>query len=388
MKNPLCAVLIVLLGLASSAANAALQEIEDNALSAVDGGGYGLVLDQYSLSVDAGSYWKVRVGGTTAELNFTEFSWYPEDGTATLGRVEDPIYFDVATSSGSILANGSSGNRTYLHLAMPQNTLATDLMSASYLMTLDHISTATGGSCTTATTCRYDTTRVTTSKMNVDKSYLRLWSEPLPRNNNQGAQAGTTTGLAYVGNLSLHADSALFVTNEHSATTPAVTYNINTTPGSYTAYTTSSGASSPLGNFRLGACPSAAYCDNDATMLARTGFDYVYEVGQAFYQPVTIHSMADGNFVMELDGIPNNATIYNDFYNRPTGHVSIGSLITDWDGVSPRPTNRFTQSSYGCGFLNLSTCYRYTETAPRRDFGYSRIEGIRLQYLKIETIGL
>lgn len=376
--------IFILLMLMHPTAWAELEPLADDALTAVEGNGIGLVLENYQLTTDAGSTWSVYTDNPAISLVFRDFAWTPSpdsdasDGsnateTSTLGRTTDPIYLDTATSSNATdrLLNGnttSTSPRTYLHLAAPQSTLVTDLMDATYKMRLDH---GTG----VAAVNRYDDTFVTARQMNIDGSYLRLWSEALPRNLLTGAVAGSTTGLAYVGNLNVSADSLTLVTNN----------------GEWGAK-----PSAAFGNVRLGPCPTAAYCDNPATLYR--GFEYVYEVGQDFYQPVTLRSLADGNFVIEMAGIPNIANIYNAFYATPKGKLRIGSLITDWDGVSARPVNDFTRVvETGCGALNcgglglFNSNYRYYDHPVgkvRQDFGYSRMEGIRIQYFKVETIGL
>lgn len=348
----------------SSGAAAQPHPLSDDELAGVDGGGVGLVLDNYQLATDPGSTWTVYTDQPGLSLVFRDFSWTPSDGSATLGRTDDPIYFAVSNSSNATdrLLNGnttSTSSRTSMLLAAPQATATTDLMDASYKMRLDHGSGV-------AATYRYDDTFVTTKQMNIDKSYLRMWAEPLPRNTLSGAVSGSTTGIAYTANLNLSADSILMVTNN----------------GEWGAK-----PSPAFGNVRLGTCPTAAYCDSPTTLYR--GFEYVYEVGQEYYQPVTLRSLADGNFVIELAGIPNNSNIYEAFYNSPKGYLRIGSLITDWDGSGARPVNDFSAvKSASCGFLCNYSWYDHPAGKVRQDFGYSRIEGIRIQYFKLETIGL
>lgn len=345
-------------------ASAQPHPLSDDELAGVDGGGVGLVLENYQLTTDPGSTWTVYTDQANLSLVFREFSWTPSDGSASLGRTNDPIYFAVANSSNASdrLLNGnttSTSNRTSMLLAAPQATASTDLMDASYKMRLDH---GTG----VAAAYRYDDTFVTTRQMNIDKSYLRLWSEPLPRNTLTGAVSGSVTGFAYTANLNLSADSILLVTNN----------------GEWGAK-----PSPAFGNVRLGTCPTAAYCDNPATLYR--GFEYVYEVGQEYYQPVTLRSLNTGDFVIELAGIPNNSSIYEAFYNSPKGYLRIGSLITDWDGTGTRPTNDFSAvKTASCGFLCNYSWYDHPVGKMRQDFGYSRIEGIRIHYFKLETIGL
>lgn len=364
MHIPFFSYPLLLLSLLATTVASSSEMLDDRALAAIDGGGIGLVLENYQLTTDAGSTWSVYTDNPAISLVFREFAWTPSDGSATLGRTTDPIYFDVATSSNATdrLLNGnttSTSSRTYLHLAAPQTTLATDLMDATYKMRLDH---GTG----VAAVNRYDDTFVTARQMNIDGSYLRLWSEPLPRNLLTGAVAGTTTGIAYVGNINVSADSLTMVTNN----------------GEWGAK-----PSPAFGNIRLGTCPSAAYCDNPATLYR--GFEYVYEVGQDFYQPITLRSLADGNFVMEMAGIPNISNIYTPFYASPKGKLRIGSLIAGWDGSGAPPTNDFSAvKSASCGFLCTYNYYDHPAGKVRQDFGYSRMEGIRIQYFKVETIGL
>lgn len=363
MSRLLALIGLLTLGLASGAW-AQPRPLSDDELSGVDGGGVGLVLENYRLTTDAGSTWAVYTDNPNLSLVFRDFSWTPSDGSATLGRTNDPIYFDVDNSSNATdyLLNGtttSASARTSIRLAAPQATASTDLMDASYKMRLDHGSA-------TASSYRYDDTFVTTKQMNIDGSYIRLWAEPLPRNTLSGAVTGSTTGLAYTANLNLSADFILMVTNN----------------GEWGAK-----PSAAFGNVRLGTCPTAAYCDSPATLYR--GFEYVYEVGQHYYQPVTLRSIADGNFVIELAGIPNNASLYEAFYNSPKGYLRIGSLITDWDGSGARPVNDFSLvKSASCGFLCNYSWYDHPAGKVRQDFGYSRIEGIRIQYFKLETIGL
>lgn len=331
----------------------ALTPLEDGDLREVNGAGVGLVLQNYQLSVDPGSSWRFGTSGTTAELVFSQFWWCPSSGntaatsatcnnagSATLGRTNDPVYFDVNQHSGR-LRNGSIGTRAALTLAAPQNTLNADLMDASYLMTLDHAAPYTD-----------DLTRVTSRKMDIDGSNIRLWSEP-------------GVGLAWTADINLTIDS--------------LTFDVNATH-----------ATPSYGNFRLGPCPTTAYCDGNNWK----GFEYVYPVGQDFYQPVTLRVRSDGNLEFELLPIPNNSAVYNDFYQAPRGAVRIGSIIAEWDGTGTPPANNWTDTtSYHCTFwffgcVTGHTDHVYTQNGLRNDFGYSRVEGIQIQYFRVATRGL
>lgn len=411
----------------------ALDSLNDDELSSVDGAGLGLVLDNYDLSVDNASSWKVGVDGTIAELVFEQFWWSPANGatatpaasgacaagtspytsvlpglsgcraetisgrplggSATLGRVRDPIRFDVENRTTNFdgsgratrLANGSIGGRTTMTLAAPRTTASTDLMDASFLMTLDHGTNV-------ASSYRYDMTRVTTRDMDIDGSYISLWSEP-------------GEGLSYIGQINVRASSVNFVTNEYGSK-PA----LSTSPSAGDSFGFEVQPRTAYSNFRLGGCLSAAACDNNSTLINSRGVEFFYPMGRAFYQPIQIKTNADGNFTIELkNSIGNASSLWEDFYSSatPRGYIRIGSITTNWDGIAPltfdssggTPANstanrweRYVYDSYACGFLWLSTCYRHDyrplNNHPRIDFGYSRIEGIQIQRLRVTTKNL
>lgn len=453
----------------------AITPLSDEELSDNTGAGIGLVLENYELRVDQSSSWKVGIEGSAGELVFQDFWWVPNDGgiaaptggsgcsagtearaiaantggtgsttrcvasrvslprtngDATLGRVSDPIRFDVINKStntnspGDVVSAtrdsaGNAASRTVMSVAAANQTLATDRMDASYLMTLDHCSVT--GSCPslesanvggTTRNVRYDVTRVTTRGMDIDGSNISLWAE-----NNR---------LYYTGQINFRADEVTFVLNEDPSKPTTVT-----TPswGAVNVYEQT--PRTAYGNFRIGACLNDAYCDNVTQMTqfrrgsrgANTGggaattgggVEFYYPIGRSFYQPIAIGTEVDGNLTVELKLLPNVYNVYKDFYEdktvgdnlgytTPRGYVRFGSITTNWDGAATVPAftgcsgsgtincgtlNQWNRYSYGCGFLNLSTCYGYNPVGPRRDFGYSRIEGIQIQYLKITTKGL
>lgn len=465
----------------------AITPLSDEDLSSTSGEGIGLVLQSYQLSTDATSSWRVGIEGNAGELVFQDFWWMPSgnvdtpsggsgcaSGTrsvavsantggtgattnrcvsaqlslprtggagATLGRVSDPIRFDVTNrttnenSPGDPISNalnsaGAATSRTVMSLAAMKSSLAADRMDASYLMTLDHcalnpstcpLSAATFPTAPTTRNVRYDVTRITTRGMDIDGSSIAMWAEG--------------NRLNYVGQINFRADDVNFVLNEDPAkpktTDAGYGYVYETTPG--TAF----------GNFRIGPCLNNSYCDNQTsltnfrsgargatTAAAGTpttggGVEFYYPIGRGFYQPVTISTEADGNLTIELKLLPSVANVYGDFYedkawddngnnnaegsyNTPRGYVRLGSLTTNWDGKATVPNftacstgtngaiincnglNQWQREnySYSCGWFCTTTGARYNPVGPRRDFGYSRIEGIQIQYLKITTKGL
>lgn len=437
-----------------------ITPLSDDELGDSTGSGIGLVLDNYALSVDSSSSWKIGIEGSAAELIFDGFWWMPNDGTlgsgcttesitagtggtgsssrcvsnyiskpgtggsATIGRVSDPIRFDVTNkttnknspgdtnqASTAYDSAGSAASRTVITLAAPESTLATDRMDASYLMTLDHGSNV-------ATSYRYDATRVTTRGMDIDGSYISMWAE--------GGR------LNYVGQINFRADEVNFVLNEDPNKPTTITATNQGYTNTINVY--ESTAKTAYGNFRIGSCLNDSYCDNDSALInfrrgargvntgsgaATTGggVEFYYPMGRSFYQPISIGTESDGNLTIELKLLPNVYNVYKDFYENkavgdnlgyttPRGYVRLGSVTTNWDGKAQpgvfsanfgttvnstytgNTLNQWQYKSYGCGFLNLSTCYWYNQVGPRRDFGYSRIEGIQLQYLKITTKGL
>lgn len=498
--------------------------MSDDELGAAAGEGIGLVLQNYQLSTDATSSWKVGIEGSAGELIFQDFWWMPTGnvdtpsggsgcaagtknvasvantgGTgattnrcvsaelslprtggpgATLGRVSDPIRFDVlnrATNSNSLgdptsptydSAGTASAARTVMSFSAPKSTLPADRMDASYLMTLDHcggtscgLSNTTFPTAPTTRNVQYDVTRATTRGMDIDGSNLTMWAEG--------------NRLNYIGQINFNADELNFILNEDpSKPRPGTAGDPYGLSYNYVQEVT---AGTAFGNFRMGPCLNDAYCDNathssadpeytltnfrrgalrgqtgsNSAGPAGGGLEFYYPIGRGIYQPVTLATEANGNLTIELKLLPDVANVYGDFYenkawdnngnqnaegsyNTPRGYVRIGSITTNWDGKknltfgSPCSTSTIgatvncntlntwqrgaaydwwyyndwsvSTSSYGYCIPFQTKCegtsartnpgLTYTQVGPRRDFGYSRIEGIQIQYLKITTKGL
>lgn len=343
----------------------AVTALTDGEMAAVQGAGIGLVLQHYQLDIAPESYWRLGTSGTSATLVFDQFWWCPSngntpigssacsgDGSATLGRTDDPFYFDIQEHSG-LLRDGSQGSRAALSLAAPQQTLAQDYMDAGYRFSLEHPG------------LHDDVTRLTARGMDIDGSYIRLWSEP---------QLGTlpALGIAWSANLKIMLDSLHLRVNEDSMKP-------------YPAF----------GDFLFGTCPHGVTACGPS--VDWRGFEYNYQIGRDFYQPVTLRTLADGNIEFELNMIPANSSIYTPFYESPKGHVRIASLIANWDGTGTPPENQWEafEDTNSCAAYNLLLqCtdyhddFRQMPGTQRVDAGYSRIEGIQIQYLRVRTLGL
>lgn len=322
MKTTITTLAALMVALPYSYAAWSLTPLEDVELGATTGGDLGIVLDNYSLTTPPGTFIKLNASGFNLELS--DFGIVGATGTGatfgggnvTLGTGADPFTISIQ-STAAVDPLGNSVTKPILGLAAP---LALVNKVDAY-STLDMVIDQNGNGITDAN--EHNWSRLYLDNLDISGSKVNLFSN---------AVDGT---IGFAANLKVKADYVRWSLNTPSDVNGRPDFPMQTGAGAYPCGMTSR--------------PSG---------FVACGLDISLPLGAFHYQPLRFTSDTDGNYTMELQGIPNIATVYDTFYGSPAGSIR-------W-----------------------SDSYFYTPDGTSFKSGGGQIDGIRIHHMKLITRGL
>ncbi|WP_404367922.1 hypothetical protein [Marinobacter sp.] len=325
---------------AGESARADMKSLSETELAEVDGAGIGMVLEDFKFAhgtdVENGRIFRIgglkSTDGRDVEVVVNKLyisgsgSNYGENlGSVNLGRLVNPYTIDLVDGNTIGVAD-----KAVMQFAAPTMVAASqgfDCMSASAL--------AGSGTCSS---------RPATADFHGERPDI-------------GLQMDVAVGTDQSANINIHAQSAVI-------------------DGSYIRLWGDNSRRQMVGQFKLNFYTpelSINACDQDGTTcgsrITMQNFALELALGNQF-QPMFFDVDGSGNFVVEVAAIP----------KPQAGTIGPEGLVTDsnedtWNFYNDYYTNPDHRSNLTIGNLSVGD----------RDFGSSRIEGMLIQHLKIET---